>query len=278
LKLSKTASMGLVTACVHLGFGQHAVYVDRSARATVNTYLFIIYILSMIATSFARISIGCLLLQVTLDRRWRILIYGSIFIQAANMLIYIAFQFAQCQSSLSSMIDLKTTNCLTPAQVVWFSHANNGEYLLPAPFPWPPLLSTCANRLEQTAVAFASDLICAIIPGILIKSLTRSTVEKILTFALLAACLVASGVVIAKMYYTIVFDFASSDGFYIMVDKMFWSRMEESVIIIAACAPLLRGPVERGLKRLGFRGIRPPTPALNSVGEQVTGSSKGSSV
>ncbi|KAK4108847.1 hypothetical protein N656DRAFT_771555 [Canariomyces notabilis] len=251
--LSKTASMGLVTACVHLGFGQHAVHVDRSARATVNTYLFIIYILSMIATSFARISIGCLLLQVTLDRRWRILIYGSIFIQAANMLIYIAFQFAQCQSSLSSMIDLKNTNCLTPAQVVWFSHANN-------------------------AVAFASDLICAIIPGILIKSLTRSTVEKVLTFALLAACLVASGVVIAKMYYTIVFDFASSDGFYIMVDKMFWSRIEESVIIIAACAPLLRGPVERGLKRLGFRGIRPPTPALNSVGEQVTGSSKGSSV
>ena len=110
-----------------------------------------------------------------------------------------------------------------------------------------------------------SDLVFAIIPIFLIKNLNRSLVEKILVGILLTACLLASGVGIAKLYYMVVFDFSSKDGFYLMVDEFFWSRMEESVIIIAACAPLLKCPIERLLKRMGVSGFEVPTPELNEV-------------
>jgi hypothetical protein len=102
-----------------------------------------------------------------------------------------------------------------------------------------------------------SDLVCALIPIFLIKNLTRSTVEKVLTSILLASSLLASGVGIAKIYYTATFDFSSTDGFYLMVNVFFWSRLEESLIVIAACASLLKCPIERLLKRLGSQGFQP---------------------
>jgi hypothetical protein len=111
-----------------------------------------------------------------------------------------------------------------------------------------------------------SDLICAIIPICLLKNLSRSPVEKVLVSILLASCLLASGASIARIYYMVIFDFSSKDGFYLMVDRFIWSRAEESLIIIAACAPLMKSPVERLLRRLDLvRGFQVPERELNEV-------------
>jgi len=110
-----------------------------------------------------------------------------------------------------------------------------------------------------------SDLICAIIPIFLIRSLTRSLVEKVLTSVLLASCLVASSIGIAKIYYQATYDFASKDALYLLTYMFFWSRLEEGLITVAACAPLLRQPVEAGLRRWGFKGFSVPEPKLGTI-------------
>ncbi|KAK0725103.1 hypothetical protein B0H67DRAFT_569580 [Lasiosphaeris hirsuta] len=244
--VAKTVSVVLTTMAVSHGFGRHAIYIDRSGLAVLGNELFFVFIAGSLATGFARISIACLLLQVTMSRKWRIGMWSTIAAQALFMTIYCIVQLAQCQSAVSKNINIKQTQCLTPEQVSSFSYASMG-------------------------ISMFSDLICAIIPGFLVRILTRSLVEKILTFTLLASCLLASLLGVAKIYYTATFDFASTDGFYLMVDKFLWSRLEEAVIMIAACAPLLRVPVERALRRLGFSGFEVPTREFNiaSLGSSV---------
>ncbi len=64
----------------------------------------------------------------------------------------------------------------------------------------------------------------------------------------------------------VVFDFSSPDGFYLMVDRFIWSRAEESLMIIAACAPLMKSPIERILMRLGLaHGFSVPQRQLNEI-------------
>ena len=75
-----------------------------------------------------------------------------------------------------------------------------------------------------------------------------------------------TGACIARIYYMVVFDFSSPDGYYLMVDRFIWSRAEESLMIIAACAPLMKSPVERLLKRLGLaQGFSVPQRELNKI-------------
>jgi hypothetical protein len=119
-----------------------------------------------------------------------------------------------------------------------------------------------------------SDFICATVPIFLIWNLSRSVVEKTLISILMATCLLATGCGVAKLYYMITFDFTSKDGFYLMISEFFWCRMEESIIIIAACAPLLKCPIERGMRRLGLPTFQIPARELNVVSSVAHDSEK----
>jgi len=109
------------------------------------------------------------------------------------------------------------------------------------------------SSLSRTAVGLFGDLVCAVIPIFLIWRLSRSLLERVLVCVLMASSLVASACGIPKIYYMVTFDFSSPDAYYNMIPEFFWGRMEEAVIIIAACAPLLKCPIERLLRRLGLR-------------------------
>jgi hypothetical protein len=110
-----------------------------------------------------------------------------------------------------------------------------------------------------------SDLVCAIIPVFLIRTLPRSAIEKTLVSILMASCLLATGCGIPKLYYMVTYDFRSADGLWNLVPEFFWCRMEEAAIIIAACAPLLKGPVERLLRHFGLPTFVAPARGLNPV-------------
>lgn len=105
-----------------------------------------------------------------------------------------------------------------------------------------------------------SDLVCVVLPICLIRSLTRSPVEKALVALLLASSLLATACGIPKIYYTVTFDFSSPDVLYLMVNRFLWGRLEEGIIIIAACAPMLKVPAERAMARLGFATFARPVP------------------
>jgi len=119
------------------------------------------------------------------------------------------------------------------------------------------------------------DLVCAVIPICLIHALSRSLVEKVLTSVLLASSLIASGIGIVKIYFQVTYDFGNPDALYMLANVFFWSRLEEALIIVAACAPLLRQPVEAGLKRLGFRGFSVPEPKLETISTGLASESGG---
>jgi len=251
------------------------VYLAASSVGKIGLYAFLTFIFSTISTGFARISIACLLLQVATARRWRLALWTTIVLQALVMIVYCVVQLAQCHSAISRKIDIKQTQCLTPSQVWSFTYVSISEFFS----PFPVLVSHWLTARSQPGIAMFSDLVCALIPIFLIRSLTRSLVEKMLISLLLASCLIASGIGIAKLYCMSQFDFSSTDGLYLMVDMFIWSRAEESAIVIAACAPLLKVPVEKALRRLGVRGFSIPEPELNSIVTTMpdTGESKGSS-
>lgn len=110
-----------------------------------------------------------------------------------------------------------------------------------------------------------SDLICATIPIFIIWRLSRSLLERVLVCILMTSSLLASAIGIPKLYFMITYDFTSPDGLYLMWDEVFWSRMEEAVIIMAACAPLLKSPIERVLRRMGLPTLKVPERELNVI-------------
>jgi len=110
-----------------------------------------------------------------------------------------------------------------------------------------------------------SDFICALVPVVVVRRLSRTRVEKTLISVLMASSLMASGCGIAKLYYMITYDFNSPDGLYLAIPEYFWCRVEEAIIIIAACVPLLKTPIERLLHRVGVGPFRAHPLYLNHI-------------
>ena len=94
------------------------------------------------------------------------------------------------------------------------------------------------------------DLILSLMPIRLIRTLTRSTSEKILIGALMALGLLAT--VIAGLKMTTFKEFGKGDPMQQTVRPSLYAKMEEQVGIIALSLPCLKAPVERLLKRLGI--------------------------
>jgi len=200
-----------------------------------------------------------MLLQVAQSRRSKVAIWATIALQVAVMLMYIIAQLVQCNSVIAHKINIKESQCLTPSQIWSYTYASTSEFSSVAH-------TQAVVSLTLPGIAICSDLLCTIIPICLLKNLTRSRVEKILISILLGSCLLGTGACIARIYYMVVFDFSSPDGFYLMVDRFIWSRAEESLMIIAACVPLMKSPIERLLKRLGLaQGFTVPLRELNEV-------------
>lgn len=114
-----------------------------------------------------------------------------------------------------------------------------------------------------------SDLVCSAVPMFIVWKLSRSVVEKSLVIVLMASCLSATACGIPKVYYMTTYDFATNDGLWDLIDELFWCRLEEAIIIIAACTPLLKGPIERLLHRLGLPTFSVPVRELNRISSIV---------
>ena len=119
-----------------------------------------------------------------------------------------------------------------------------------------------------------SDFICSALPMFLVWRMSRSVVEKTLVIVLMASCLLATACGGPKIYYMVIYDFRSNDFFWQLAPELLWCRIEEIIIIIAACAPLLKGPVERLLGRFGLPTFGPTVRDINRIssGEYVLGS------
>lgn len=94
------------------------------------------------------------------------------------------------------------------------------------------------------------DLTLSLMPIRLIRTLNRSTSEKILICFLMALGLFATAVACAKM--TTFNDFGKGDPMQATIMPSLWAKLEEQVGIIASSLPCLKSPAEKMLKRFGI--------------------------
>jgi hypothetical protein len=116
--------------------------------------------------------------------------------------------------------------------------------------------SNNASPKSLSGVMIAFDLILAIMPIKLIRTLSRPPRERILISCLMATGLIATAVACVKLYvynrgphkWTVPDELVDS------IDSTLYSKMEELLGIIAACMPCLKRPGEELLRRIGLLG------------------------
>lgn len=117
----------MASAVAH-GFGKHTVFIHKEDMHVLGDHLFGVYLTSMPASAFARISIACLLLQFTTRRGWRALIWITIVMQVLICVLYYVVQFVNCGSVLAAKLKFKDSQCLSPSHVWGFTYASVCKY------------------------------------------------------------------------------------------------------------------------------------------------------
>ncbi|KAK0622683.1 hypothetical protein B0T14DRAFT_564112 [Immersiella caudata] len=253
--VSKALNLAFMAVAIHHGFGKHMSDIPNGIPGiiTVSNHVLGCWITGVLTSGFARISIAFLLLSITSSRRWRILLWSTIALQALFMLSYVVVQLVQCKNTISNKSRAgggTNSQCFGRTSVLVFS-------------------------IVSVSVCMLSDFICSIIPLFIVWRLSRSTLEKILVIMLMTSCLVATACGIPKIYFLVVYDFRTRDALWELIPRFFWCCMEEGAIIIAACLPLLKVPIERCMRRAGLPTFGTPTRDLNRVSSVALGSKVG---
>ncbi|KAK4450912.1 hypothetical protein QBC34DRAFT_484163 [Podospora aff. communis PSN243] len=252
--ISYTLNLTFLSIAITHGFGKHTSDIPRGIPGiiTVSNHILGCWITGALSSSFARISIACLLLSITPSRRWRILLWSTIALQALFMLSYVVVQLVQCKGTVSSQSRAggSDAQCLGRTQVLAFSYVS-------------------------VSVCMISDLICSVVPLFIVWRLSRSTLEKMLVLMLMTSCLLATACGVPKIYFLVVFDFDSRDALWELIPEFFWCQVEVGIIIVAACAPLLKAPIERCMRRAGLPTFGVPMRDLNRVSSVALGSKVG---
>lgn len=94
------------------------------------------------------------------------------------------------------------------------------------------------------------DLTLSLMPIRLVRTLHRSTTEKILICVLMSLGLLATAVACVKM--TTFNDFGKGDVMQATIKPSMLTRLEEIVGIIASSVACLKSPIEKILKKLGI--------------------------
>jgi hypothetical protein len=107
------------------------------------------------------------------------------------------------------------------------------------------------------------DLAFAIMPMFFVWRIDRPLLERILVSVLMTLGLCATASVAVKICLTMRFK-PVTDIDREMLRLFLWCRLEEYLLIAAACAPFLKPPIEWILRRLGVAEFMYTTRGLNS--------------
>jgi len=253
-----------MTSAVRLGFGRHSYFLSDEEVEGILFYTYIATLVGACASWGARISIACLLLQFAMTRLWRITIYTTLCLLIIAFLGFEITFLVQCRPIEALWKPKTEAQCFSTEQFSIQIYGSLGTYDRLIPIERGYLLVTCRN-LSPTGVAILGDLVCAVLPMLIIRQLSRSAVEKALVSFLMASGVIASGAVGMKIYYQALCDEESPDSLRQFVPEYLWCRIEEIIIIIASCAPLLKTPVEKFLHSLGLPKFQNTPRQLNVI-------------
>ncbi|OAL53548.1 hypothetical protein IQ07DRAFT_313514 [Pyrenochaeta sp. DS3sAY3a] len=251
-------SLSLLLGTIDLGVSGYDEYISPATRITIGKLFFGLGLSAFWASSLARISIGCMLLRFPISKAWRTTLWILLALQVVMPIGANIFALLQCR----------------PIRALWE--------------PVPNAVCWSAGVSQSYGYIYASfgtisDLIFAGMPIHLFWSLNRPLLERMLGIVLMGFGIIAAIAGAMKIHHISAWNPRRAE-FRDWIPLLWWYRVEEIGLIIAACAPFLKPLMERALKGLGaspfgFRTIRLRTVDEEGVGkENSAGKSNSSSV
>ncbi|KAH9223490.1 hypothetical protein DL95DRAFT_352126 [Leptodontidium sp. 2 PMI_412] len=224
-----------MAAACSSGLGRHDFFVNSKDKEKALHYSFGYYVIGLWTASLARISVACMLLRLKSSMAWQIPMWSAIVLQVAVVFGSNVCQFIQCHP-LRAMWDMvPDAKCWSPRQMQIYGYLFAG----------------------RVGTGIVCDFAFALLPMTFIWTLHRPMLERVLMAFLMALGLFAGGVAVVKVYYMHTFDLTSVDCLRSLINVALWSRIEELVLITAACGPYLKSPAETVLHKWGvpiFKG------------------------
>ena len=129
-----------------------------------------------------------------------------------------------------------------------------------------PLAPVALSVLIAKAVGMISDGLVVFLPMLLVWKLTRTLLEKMLLSILIGTGMLAMAAGVFKALTMQSFNLESDNIAGDMMPCYLWIRIEEICLIIGACAPLLKPPIESLLaRRFGLPRFEPQAREFNSA-------------
>ncbi|KAK0610832.1 hypothetical protein B0T14DRAFT_570765 [Immersiella caudata] len=222
--LAETICIILTAVAASRGYGRPRAFLSADEIDNIGRTTFPIFIIALWASAFARISICCLLLKITQERMWKIVLWINIVFQCLAFSSLDILQLLQCRPIRANWSFVPDAQCL-PATETWIVVCLFG------------------------GIGMLGDVIYAVLPIVIIWRMTRSVVEKVLVSILLGLGLVAAVGGVMKLVILKNWDPTSVNANREIMDASMWIRIEETLLIIGACAPTLKAPVEKLIER-----------------------------
>ena len=108
----------LTIVAVSHGLGRPLSLLYPSQIEVIGPTTFSVFIIAIWASSFARISILCLLLQIAQDRAWRWLLWFGIALQGTSLVACNISQLVQCRPIRSMWTSVPEKKCV-PMEHIW---------------------------------------------------------------------------------------------------------------------------------------------------------------
>ncbi|KAF2258404.1 hypothetical protein CC78DRAFT_115911 [Lojkania enalia] len=223
------ASLGCAAGAAYYGWGRLYMTIQPDDLKKNLQLQFAMQTIWIVTLCLVRLSVAFSLLKFGHEMLWKGTLYGIMALQVLISSSYIVIQFAQCTPVSSSWENVPDVKC----------------------WPMKPIID---YGWAIAAIYVTMDLILALMPLRLIRSLTRPISEKILIGCLMAAGLTATAMACGKM--TTFNEFGKGDPMQATVEPSTWAKLEEVVGIIASCLPSLKAPTEKVLRRLGVISVR----------------------
>ncbi|KAH7394486.1 hypothetical protein BKA66DRAFT_410867 [Pyrenochaeta sp. MPI-SDFR-AT-0127] len=224
-ELFSLVAISLASAAVANGWGRPAAYFSPSNLKTTLKLQFALQTVWLLAYYLVRVSVACSLLRYGTERLWRWPLYFMIGLQTLISSSYVIIQFGQCTPVSSNWENVPGVKCWDFKPIINYGWAVAAIYVL-------------------------MDLTLSLMPIHLIRTLHRSTSEKILICVLMALGLLATTIACLKM--TTFTTFGQGDVMQATIMPSLWAKLEEQVGIIASSVPCLKGPAETLLMKFGL--------------------------
>ncbi|KAJ4292528.1 hypothetical protein N0V90_009191 [Kalmusia sp. IMI 367209] len=227
--------MSFAYVAIAYGWGKPMAYVLPGDLKMALKMQFALQLTWIFSLSLTRLSIAASLLRFDTDRWWRWTLYFIMGLQCAISTTYVVIQLGQCTPISASWETVPNVKCWPMQPIINFGWAVSGTYwILTVPL----------------AIYIIMDLTFSLMPIKLIRSLSRSTSEKLLIGFLMSLGLAATAVLCAKL--TTFATFGGGDALQATMLPSVYAKLEEVVMIIACSLPCLKSPAERLLRQLGI--------------------------